>query len=94
MLDSKTLLKLPVWTQSGTRLGKVVGFDFDEGAQMILRWRVRPVGVAARISGGELLIGREQVVEITSERMTVEDAAAREMELARAKAIGLVADAA
>ena len=49
MMDAKTLLKLPVWTKSNTRLGRVVGFDFDESAQMVVRWRVRPVGVTSRL---------------------------------------------
>ena len=92
-MDAKTLLKLPVWTKSNTRLGRVVGFDFDESAQMVVRWRVRPVGVTSRLVGGELLVGREQVLVITAERMIVDDLVARELELSKAKALGLVPDA-
>jgi sporulation protein YlmC with PRC-barrel domain len=94
MLDAKTLLKLPVWTKSNIRLGRVVGFDFDEESQMVVRWRVRPVGVASRLVGGELLVGREQVIAITADRMIVDDLLARELELSKAKALSLLADAA
>jgi hypothetical protein len=93
MLDAKTLLKLPVWTKSQVRLGRVVSFDFDEESQMVVRWRVRPVGVTSRLVGGELLIGREQVLVITAERMVVDDLLAQELELAKAKALGLMPDA-
>lgn len=94
MLDVKQLLKLPVYTKSGTRLGKVVGFAFDGDAQMIVQWSVRPKGMAAQLVGSDLLIRREQVISITEERMVVEDGVQKEMELARARAIGLVSESA
>ena len=94
MLDAKTLLKLPVYTKSGTHLGKVAGFEFEQESQMIVRWRVRPKGVAAQLVGGELAIGREQVISITDEKMTVDDGVQKEMELARAKDMGLVGETA
>lgn len=91
-LDSKTLLKLPVYTKSGTHLGKVEGFDFDVETHGILRYRVMPKGLAARVLKHPLLVAREQVLSIDAERMTVEDNLAKEMELAKAKAIGLVSE--
>lgn len=94
MLDSKILLKLPVYTKSGTHLGKVVGFEFEQDAQMIVRWNVKPKGVAAQLVGGNLIIGREQVISISREKMVVEDGVQKEMELAKAKALGLVGEAA
>ena len=90
LLDDKTLLKLPVVTKSGTALGKVAGFEFDVDAQAIVRYLVRPKGLAARMLKHPLRVSRDQVVSIDDEKMVVEDALAKEMELARAKAIGLV----
>ncbi len=90
LLDEKTLLKLPVYTRSGTPLGRVVGFDFDVETHAIRRYRVKPRGLAARMLRTPLLIPHERVVSIDTEKMIVEDAVAKDMELAQAKAIGLV----
>ncbi len=91
-IDEKKLLKLPVETKSGTKLGRVMGFDLDCETQAVLRWRVRPQGLTSRVLPHPLLITREQVLSITAEKMTVDDNVEKEMELARAKAIGLVSN--
>lgn len=92
VLDDKTLLKLPVETKSGARLGVVSGFEFDVDSHAVLRYRVRPKGLAFRMLKHPLLISREQVLEITAEKMTVDDNVEKAMELAKAKAIGLVSN--
>lgn len=89
MHDEKSLLKLQVHTVSGEHLGKLVGFEFDGPSQMVMRYRVRPKGLA-RLSKSPLLISREQVVRIEEERMVVDDNVVREMEAEAARAIGLV----
>lgn len=89
-IDDKTLLKLPVETESGAALGRVAGFELDAAAHVILRYRVRPRGLASRVLSGPLLVAREQVVSLDAEKMVVRDAVARELELAQAEAIGLV----
>ena len=91
-LDEKKLLKLPVETKGGTKLGRIMGFDFDCENQLVLRWRVRPHGLTSRVLTHPLLVSREQVLSITEEKMTVEDNVEKEMELAKAKAIGLVSN--
>jgi sporulation protein YlmC with PRC-barrel domain len=92
LLDDARLLKLPVHTKSGTHLGRVSGFEFEIETQAILRYRVRPKGLAARMLKGPLLVAREQVLSITKERMTVEDDVEKAVELEKAKAIGLVSN--
>lgn len=92
ILDDKTLMRLPVHTKSGTHLGNVAGFDFDVETHGIVRFRVRPKGLAARMLKHPLSIAREQVVSIDAEKMTVDDNVAKEMELAKAKAMGLVSE--
>jgi len=92
VLDDATLLKLPVHTKSGTHLGKVAGFDFDVETQAIVRYRVRPRGLAARLLKSPLLVAREQVLSIDAEKMIVDDNVEKEMELAKAEAIGLVSN--
>lgn len=91
-IDDKTLSKLPVYTRSGTRLGKVSGFELDVETQAILRWLVRPKGITASVLKKPLIVARDQVLSITAERMTVDDAVAKAMELEKAKAIGLVSN--
>lgn len=90
MHDEKSLLKLRVHTQSGLHLGRLVGFDYDDASQMILRYKVRPKGLASRIVKTPLIIGREQVLRVEEDRMVVEDNVEREMEAEAARAIGLV----
>jgi len=91
-IDDDILLKLPVETKSGVRLGRVAGFEFDVENQAVLRYRVRPKGLAARMLKKPFLVAREQVLSIDAEKMVVEDAVERAMELAKAKAIGLVSN--
>lgn len=91
-LEEKKLLKLPVETKSGTALGRVLGFDVEVESQTITRWRVRPSGLASRMLSQPLVIAREQVLSITEEKMIVDDAVEKEMELAKAQAIGLVSN--
>ncbi len=93
ILDSKTLLKLPVHAKSGALLGKVAGFDFDVETHGILRYRVQPKGLASGMLASPLLVAREQVLSIDAEKMVVDDAVEKEMELAKAKAIGLISEA-
>ena len=92
-IDHQTLLKLPVQTKSGAPLGRVAGFDFDVESQTVLRWHVRPKGLAARVLKKPLLISRDQVVSIDAEKMVVDDGLEKAMELEKARAIGLVSKA-
>jgi len=92
VLDDKILMKLPVETKSGTALGRIAGFEFDVDSHAILRYRVRPRGLAAAMLKKPLLVAREQVLSITAEKMVVDDNVEKAMELAKAKAIGLVSN--
>lgn len=91
-LDDKHLLKLPVETKSGGALGRVAGFEFDAETHVIVRYRVRPRGLAAAMLKKPLLVAREQVLSISAEKMIVDDNVEKAMELEKAKAIGLVSN--
>ena len=91
-LDDKTLLKLPVETKSGAALGRVAGFELDAETHAILRYRVRPKGLAAQLLKKPLLVAREQVLSIDAVKMVVDDNVEKAMELEKAKAIGLVSN--
>ncbi len=92
VLEDKKLRNLPGETKGGTGLGRVIGFDVELESQSILRWRVRPNGLASRMLSHPLIVSREQVLSISEEKMVVDDAVEKEMELAKAKAIGLVSN--
>lgn len=92
-IEASRLLKLPVFTKRGVRLGRVADFEIDPGMHAVLRYQVRPHGLAARVLRRPFLIAREQVVSIDEEKMVVEDAAEKALELAKARAIGLVSKA-
>ena len=91
-LDDKILLKLPVETKSGAALGRVAGFEFDVETHAIVRYRVRPRGLAAGMLKKPLLVAREQVLSVDDEKMVVDDNVEKAMELEKAKAIGLVSN--
>lgn len=72
LINWNQLKKIPVYTQSGTNLGRVAGFEVDVDSHTIRAYFVR------KILRPELSIHREQVISITSQRMTVEDGVVRE----------------
>ncbi|MFH1291742.1 MAG: PRC-barrel domain-containing protein [bacterium] len=70
-----SLLHLPVITQSGTKLGKVHDLKIDVETHAINSYAVR-----ASILGRSYLIKPVQVLEITREKIVVEDAVIRDIE--------------
>ena len=74
LISSEKLLNLPVQTQSGQDLGQVSSFDIDTDTQAILKYHVKSSNpITNIIKQKELLITSSQVIEITSEKMIVDD---------------------
>lgn len=73
LVDWGKLKKLPVYTRSGLYLGKVNGFEMDAESHIIRAYFVRK-----NIIEPVLSISREQVISITAEKLTVEDAFVRD----------------
>jgi uncharacterized protein YrrD len=71
------LKHLPVQTKSGQVLGKVAGIIFDPETHGILQYEVKQ-GTFRSV----LLISTSQVIGISAERMTVDDAAASQTKTA------------
>jgi sporulation protein YlmC with PRC-barrel domain len=67
------LINLPVYTQSNQYLGKVCDLEVDPATQIVLQYHVKSGGLIKELLQKELIIGREQVVSISAERMVVED---------------------
>jgi len=71
-IDSRDLHGLPVFTESGSLLGKVLGFDLDVDSHSVRLYHVGARNWPRPASTFEISPG--QVVSITAERMTVKDA--------------------
>ena len=67
------MARLWVYTESGTKLGRVYDFELDVESHGIARYLVRPNFLSAK----NFLIQVAQVKEITSERMVVYDSAVK-----------------
>lgn len=74
MISAKRLLRLPVVTKSGTELGKVADVLVDEKTQIITQYEVRGRALTP-FFGKTFLVAASQVIEITEERLIVEDGA-------------------
>lgn len=70
LINLHKLLDLPVYTESGAKLGKIFDVELDIESHMVLRYLVRP----NFISMHHFLIQVAQVKEITDEKMVVDDA--------------------
>ncbi|MEK7211161.1 MAG: PRC-barrel domain-containing protein [Patescibacteria group bacterium] len=76
-ITSKQLIGLPVETESGTILGKILDFEVDAETQSILRYTV--VNRSNVIFKSELLIAAAAVLALTREKMTVRDGLVKEI---------------
>jgi uncharacterized protein YrrD len=72
LIGLKKMLRLPVVTRSGVRLGKIVDADFDAAAHAVLKYHVAD----GMFSGNKFLVDRAQVLDVTAEKVIVDDAVA------------------
>ena len=68
-LNLKTILKLPVYTESGTHLGRVRDVELDVEAHHVRHYLV----AAGLLSKDDYIITPAQVKAITTQKMIVED---------------------
>lgn len=73
LMPHDKILDLPVQTQSGQDLGRVHSFDIEIDSQSIYKYYVKPTGVV-NIFAKYLIISRGQVLDITKDKMIVDDA--------------------
>ena len=86
-IDSRDLQGLPVATETGQRLGKILSFDVDVEQHAVTCYHVGPRNWPG---GLRYEIVPQQVLSITAEQMTVQDAvvvAAEAAAMARAPAV-------
>lgn len=70
IINLRKLLDLPVYTESGIKLGKIFDFELDIENHFVLRYLVRPNFISLQ----NFLVQSAQVQKITSDRMIVDDA--------------------
>lgn len=75
-LTFSQLRNLPVETQSGQALGRVVDVEVDPSQQEIRTYHVRSRTVIPGLFEQNLLIDRGQVVRLTPTKLIVEDSVA------------------
>ncbi len=73
-INIRVILRLPVSTQSGVKLGKVYDINFDVESHSVREYIVKE----NFLSKQTLLIKPNQVKEITLERMVVDDCFVKE----------------
>lgn len=78
LISADDLLNLPVFTQSGEHLGKVVSFDLDVDAQAITKYHVK-TGLIKDLWHEQLVVDKSQVLSISKEAMVVEDSLGKEL---------------
>ena len=76
LLSDKEIKNLPVESKNGTKIGRVVGFEIEPDSQTVLNYLVKPKQVVKGIFEGNLVIHREQVIDLSKHKMIVEDSVA------------------
>lgn len=71
-ITDKQFKNLVVETQDGIPIGRVLGFVCDPDSQTIIQYEVKPKQVVKGIVEGNLLIHRNQVIELTDKKMIVD----------------------
>ena len=79
-LSNDNIIKLPVFTKSGDKLGQVSHFEVDTISQQIVKYYVKSGGLVNELlrKDKELIIDQSQVISISAEKMVVEDLTAKE----------------
>lgn len=74
-LRDDEFLGIRVETNTGRRIGRLVGFVMDANSGFVVQYRVRPKGIVAACVPGlrELLIAHDDVVSLDDQRMVVRD---------------------
>ena len=72
IIVEQNLIGLAVETQSGQYLGRVKAVEKDSASDKIIRFYVRPT-FFKRIFCSQFIIHRDQVIQVTAEKIVVED---------------------
>lgn len=86
LINGKKLMNLPVYTQSGDRLGEVDDLELETEGQTIINYLVGSKGMIKGLFGNKLVIHRSEVISISEEKIVVDNNVAEKVtQLAEAK---------
>lgn len=86
-INNQQLIGLPAITQSGQELGTVENFNIDIDTQSVLEYKIKPSSLVTGLIEGDLFVSRGQVVEISADRLVVEDNIQEHQALAKFKKV-------
>jgi len=72
MLNQGKIIGLPVYTQSGIFLGKIIKIE-TMADQRVIKYFVQTANPLKNLLAGQLIISVEQVISLDEEKMVVED---------------------
>lgn len=79
-ISNSDLINLPVYTKSGKHLGKISSFELEADSGKIENFHVK-TGLIEGLWHEQLVINSSQVIEITEDKMIVEDNVEKERSL-------------
>lgn len=74
-INTKEMHGTPVFTESGTSIGKVASFDLFADTGRLKNLRVKLPGILTGLLSDELLVPWDSIIELGPERVTIKDAA-------------------
>ncbi|MDZ7798845.1 MAG: PRC-barrel domain-containing protein [Patescibacteria group bacterium] len=86
IIKHNDLIGLPVETKKGQKVGSVSGFELEANSHEIIRYQIKKPGLLPGIMNKHLLVHKNQVLQITPEKMIVEEALVKEKERAESTA--------
>ncbi|MFA5070262.1 MAG: hypothetical protein WC528_03190 [Patescibacteria group bacterium] len=89
ILSHKKIINLPVETKSGQLLGAISHFDLEADEHRVIRYYVKSRQLIRGLLNKELIIGIDQVVALTPEKMVVEDNVGREAKVSAEKTVSV-----
>ena len=72
-LNSKQLKNLPVMTKSGRLIGRIKDWEIDSASQTLTQYHVQSLTLLSGLYKSKLIIHRNQVIDLNTERLLVED---------------------
>ena len=73
-MDLKQLINLPVYTQSGNYLGRVVDLEIDPETGQVKNYLIKSHNFLKNLFQGRLIISANQVLSVSKDKVVVRDA--------------------
>ena len=88
LMNVKDMLGVRVETRSGSHVGKVGGFEFEVETGHLRNMHVKHGGLVAGLMSEHLLVSWDAIIELSSEKVIIADAAVAEGVPAMSTSVG------